>query len=199
MIRHGYSLAWSAVAEALLTDEPPSRRVLITAGRAAITTELAACLPADTTEGLTMPTSTHRPNTRYASPEEKWRALVAPADDGHLEWRGPRNDKGTPTLHLRGAHHSPLAMAFRMRTGRDPIGPARADCGHPGCVAPDHVEDTPGRNRARAVLRAIAGRAGRPEVCPRGHGQAEWGRLRADGRAYCLACRRGDSQPAADR
>ncbi|NED83513.1 hypothetical protein G3I76_25900, partial [Streptomyces sp. SID11233] len=84
---------------------------------------------------------------------------------------------------------SPLAIAFRMRTGREPVGQVRAECDVPYCVAPDCVEDEPGRLRIREQLRYLKGTAERPPFCVHGHDQAVHGRYERDGTAYCHECK----------
>ncbi|MEU8139029.1 hypothetical protein [Streptodolium elevatio] len=130
----------------------------------------------------------------WARPEpdtaaSKWAARVRPVDGGHLEWLGERGStSGSPVMRLGGKSISPAAIAFRRRTGRDPVGPVRAECGYPHCVSPDHVDDTPGRQRLRAQLRALHGRSRRRTRCGRGHDQQEHGRFGPDGAPYCGAC-----------
>lgn len=79
---------------------------------------------------------------RAASVEDLfWRRAQA-AQDGHLDWTGHRNNKGTPGIHWGGTVHSALRVAYRLRTGHDPIGYAHTTCEHLGCVAPNHTDDT---------------------------------------------------------
>lgn len=125
--------------------------------------------------------------------EEKWRKQTRPLEDGHLEWTGSRVNAGhTPTMRYRGTSHSPAAVAFRLRTGRDPVGQTKAECGLHQCVAPDHVEDEPGRTRLREQLRHVMGMGPRPAACAHGHDQAEHGRYAPNGVAYCHACQHGE-------
>lgn len=70
-----------------------------------------------------------------------WRR-VAPLEDGHVDWDGNRNAKGTPTIGWRGGHYSALRVAYRIRHGHDPQGYAFTACAHPGCVAPGHIGDS---------------------------------------------------------
>lgn len=70
-----------------------------------------------------------------------WRRVQI-RDDGHMDWTGNRNSKGTPTIGWRGGHYSALRVAYRIRTGQDPAGYAFTSCSHPGCVAPAHTGDT---------------------------------------------------------
>lgn len=131
--------------------------------------------------------------TRRPEPiEEKWRRYARPVDGGHMEWTGERGyTSGTPLLTHQERHLSAAAIAFRMRTGRDPQGVVLADCGLKHCVAPEHVDDVPGRLRTREQLRYLQGGRARPAVCKRGHDQAVHGRLLTDGRQYCGTCKRG--------
>jgi hypothetical protein len=46
-------------------------------------------------------------------------------------------------------------VAFRLRTGREPVGYVLPDCEVPGCVV--HVDDRPGRARTAALLVGIFG------------------------------------------
>ncbi|MBM9510049.1 hypothetical protein [Actinacidiphila acididurans] len=94
------------------------------------------------------PTTSTPPPARI---EDRFLARTTPTADGHLLWNG------LPDLYWEGQRHKPGRVAFRIRTGRDPVGHVTADCGHPGCVHPGHVEDAAGRKRLREQLRAIGG------------------------------------------
>ncbi|WP_189984567.1 hypothetical protein [Streptomyces capoamus] len=123
--------------------------------------------------------------------EDRWREYAKPLPGGHMDWTGERNATSNRPLLSHGyRHHSAAGIAFRIRTGRDPVGQVRADCGMQHCVAPDHVEDAPGRRRNREQLRYISGGRALQERCRNDHDQAEHGRVAADGRAYCNACKR---------
>jgi hypothetical protein len=123
--------------------------------------------------------------------EDKWRLYAKPVDGGHMEWTGERGmSSGTPLVSFKERHRSAAAVAFRIRTGRAPQGQAIADCGMKHCVAPDHVEDQPGRQRNREQLRYLQGSRQRPKQCVRGHDQAVHGRIATDGRSYCETCKR---------
>lgn len=122
--------------------------------------------------------------------EEKWAARTRPLKGGHLEWLGEHvGSAGTPVMRYREKSYTAAAIAFRIRTGRDPQGYAIAECGHRHCVAPDHVEDEPGRARAREQLRYLKGGQKRAERCRRGHDQAVHGRYTPTGVAYCRVCK----------
>lgn len=122
--------------------------------------------------------------------EEKWAARTRLVDGGHLEWLGEHvGAAGTPVMRYRENSYTAAAIAFRIRTGRDPQGYAIAECDVRHCVAPDHVEDEPGRQRAREQLRYLLGGQQRPERCGRGHDQAEHGAFTPDGRSYCRSCK----------
>lgn len=121
--------------------------------------------------------------------ESKWTERTRPVEGGHLEWTGERNKvSGTPLIRYGEQTYTAASVAFRMRTGRDPVGPVKAECSLHQCVAPEHVEDGPGRDRLREQLRYLLGKGERPARCRRDHDQAEDGRLLPDGTAYCKAC-----------
>jgi hypothetical protein len=126
----------------------------------------------------------------YESVEAQWAARTIEVPGGHLDW------VGGPWLRWNGTLYRPARIAFRIRTGREPVGQVRPECGRPGCVAPGHVEDQPGRQRNRAQLRALRGLPPRPERCTHGHSQDAHGRLDEHGRAYCHPCA-GHQQAAA--
>lgn len=122
--------------------------------------------------------------------EEKWASHTRPVEGGHLEWTGERaKPSSTPVLRYWPNSYSPAAVAFRIKHGRDAVGYAIADCGLKHCVAPDHVDDEPGRQRTREQLRYVMGGRERKPFCRHGHDQAEHGRYEQDGRAYCEACK----------
>lgn len=141
----------------------------------------------------------HPATPRVAQPltlEEKWASLTREVGGGHLEWLGERAKRsGTPVMRYREEPYSPAAIAFRMRTGRDAVGQAFAECGYRHCVAPEHVDDTTTRIRDREALRRVVGMPAAPKVCRHGHDQAVDGRREADGTAYCQACKREYRRP----
>lgn len=141
---------------------------------------------------LGLPTFVRAEQTRTI--EEKWARDTRPLDGGHIEWTGERATGGTPLVSYKEKHHSAAAVAFRIRTGRDPQGYAIADCGMKHCVAPEHVEDEVGRLRNREQLRYLTGGRERKPFCRHGHDQAEHGRYEQDGTAYCEACKREQKQ-----
>lgn len=135
--------------------------------------------------------ATYVPREQTRTIEDKWRLYAKPLEDGHMEWTGERGKtSGTPLLSFKDKHHSAAAVAFRVRTGRDPEGYAIADCGMKHCVAPEHVEDEPGRTRNREQLRYVLGGRQRKDRCVHGHDQAEDGAYGPDGKAYCRECKR---------
>lgn len=135
--------------------------------------------------------------TGYRTAEDKWAALVRPVDGGHLEWTGERVGKaGTPVMRFRERSVSPAGIAFRKRTGRDPVGQVRPECDYPHCVAPDCVQDEPGRQAFRLTLRRIKGLPDPDPECANGHDQATHGRFEKDGRHYCEACKRTSKRTA---
>lgn len=120
--------------------------------------------------------------------EQKWRSKTRPVDGGHLEWLGSRAQaSGTPVLRYGEQMYTAYRIAFRIRTGRDPIGQAKPSCEYPQCVAPDCVDDTAIRNRDRGALRAVVGMSAPPEDCGNGHGPADR-QFSPDGVSYCAGC-----------
>lgn len=140
---------------------------------------------------------TYVPTEQTRTLEQKWALFTRPADSGHLEWAGERaTAAGTPVMRYKEGYYSPAAVAFRLRTGRDPEGYAIADCGLRHCVAPDHVEDEAGRRRNREQLRYLLGGRERKPSCAHGHDQAVHGAYEQDGTAYCRECKRLAKQAA---
>lgn len=117
-----------------------------------------------------------------ASIEEAWAARTRAVDGGHLKWTG------SYVLRRGGRQYRPGAVAFRIRTGRDPEGPVRTTCDVFRCVEPTHVDDAIGRARTHAQTRADRGLPPLSGDCKRGHDQTVHGRLLATGNPYCNAC-----------
>jgi hypothetical protein len=141
-----------------------------------------------------------KPGTTTRTVEDKWVSCARPVDGGHVEWIGQiAKRSGTPLLMFREQSYSPAAIAFRMRTGREPEGQCFAECGFPHCVSPEHVDDTTTRVRDREALRRVIGMRPAPEVCRKGHDQKAEGRRLPDGRSYCLACQREYKRPLKHR
>lgn len=126
---------------------------------------------------------------QWGSATEKWAAHLRPVGDGHLEWTGDRDTTGTPRLRFDRQTLSPMVVAFRWATGRDPEGVTYSECGHEHCVSPAHVDDRPGRARVREQLRYLHGQSAPPTHCQRGHDQAQHGRYGTTGWTYCQGCR----------
>ncbi|MER7835292.1 hypothetical protein ABTY98_05115 [Streptomyces sp. NPDC096040] len=144
-----------------------------------------------------IPNTFERKRAEAPSLEERWRQNVREVDGGHMEWTGHRatNSSGTPVLRFLGSWYSPAAIAFKMRTGRDPQGQVRAECDVHHCVAPACVEDEPGRQGIRLTLRRLQGLPDPPTgTCPDGHDLAVDGRLDARLHPYCEGCKRDTSR-----
>lgn len=122
--------------------------------------------------------------------EDKWKLFARPVDGGHMEWTGEHATGGTPLLTYKDKRWSAAAVAFRVRHHREPQGQVFAECGMRRCVAPDHVEDEPGRTKAREQLRYLTGGRERKARCVHGHDQAVHGGYETDGVAYCRECKR---------
>jgi hypothetical protein len=81
-----------------------------------------------------------------------------PVDGGHMRWTGYVNPSGCPVLNYQDqGPRSAFRLVFLVRHGREPVGKAKAGCGYPGCVQPDHIDDQPMRERNRQTLAAIFG------------------------------------------
>ncbi|MFD7590661.1 hypothetical protein ACFV84_35085 [Kitasatospora sp. NPDC059811] len=129
--------------------------------------------------------------------EQKWRQRVRELPGGHLEWTGERaTGSGTPVMRHSGNAYTAARIAFRIKHGTDPQGYAAPGCGTRHCVAPDHIDDLPRRQRDRAALRLVLGAPQRPTHCRRGHDQAGHGQLLPDGTAYCARCSADRKQSA---
>ncbi|MFK0069723.1 hypothetical protein [Streptomyces sp. NPDC091046] len=130
------------------------------------------------------------PNRSTLTVEQKVLTLMRPAEGGHMEWTGRRTkSNGTPVFTHHERTYTARSVAFRAHTGRAPVGYVTAECDQPEwCVAPAHLEDEPGRTRARAALAVITGRATSLVECSRGHATAEHRRYLPDGTPYCGAC-----------
>lgn len=88
------------------------------------------------------------------SVEELFGARTQPLPGGHLKWTGTA---GALRIRWRGQNYSALAIAFRMRTGHDPVGRARNACGTHLCVAPAHISDQTERDRDNATFNSLFG------------------------------------------
>ncbi|MFE1125861.1 hypothetical protein ACFW6R_04345 [Streptomyces albidoflavus] len=84
---------------------------------------------------------------------ELFQQRTRPVEGSHLEWTGHHTNSGVPALRHGGRLHTAYRVAYRLRTGRDPVGKVTAGCDHPGCIAPNHVDD----QRDRATYRAVLG------------------------------------------
>ena len=88
--------------------------------------------------------------------EQKWATFTRPAPGGHVEWIGALHEGRTPTLRYRGRSLSARRVAFGMAHSREPVGRVLPGCDHPGCVAPQHVEDQLLRNQYNAIFGAAS-------------------------------------------
>jgi hypothetical protein len=141
---------------------------------------------------LGLPTFVRTEETR--SIEDKWRLHARMAEGGHVEWTGERSPNGRPLIAYKDRRYSASTVAFRIRTGRDPEGYVKPECGMRHCIAPAHVDDAAGRRRTREQLRYLQGGQALPERCKSGHDQSIHGRLNTDGRSYCETCKRTRDQ-----
>ncbi|MFD4658012.1 hypothetical protein ACFWP2_20580 [Kitasatospora sp. NPDC058444] len=126
LLRAGHSTA--AVATALHMDRRSVRQLRIDAG-----------IPA-------RPGGT--PQTRTV--EEKWRSHTRRTGGGHMTWTGEHTSGGGRVMRHSGTAYSAHRVAYRIHHGTDPEGYAKAGCGRPGCVAPEHQIDTAERRVVHA-------------------------------------------------
>lgn len=120
--------------------------------------------------------------------DELFRARTEPLDGGHLRWTGYTSKRGVGSVRHGGRIHTAARVAFRIHHGRDPQGYCTAECGMPGCVAPEHIDDDTTRTRNRAVYAVLIGLESPADECRRGHAAPEHRRYARDGRPYCAAC-----------
>lgn len=100
----------------------------------------------------------HKSGPRSASsPQDSFRQRTRPVPGGHLEWTGYRTNCGTPFFRWMKQGYTAGRIAFVMQHGREPVGKALPGCGYPQCVAPDHMQDRPMRDRLDAQYAAIFG------------------------------------------
>ncbi|GAA1237773.1 hypothetical protein GCM10009578_093410 [Streptomyces rhizosphaericus] len=108
----------------------------------------------------------------FSTAEEKWADRVRPPGRGIWNGRGERSTRsGSPVMRFREKSVSPAVVSFRKRTGRDPVGQVKAECGYPHCIAPAHVEDEPGLRRLREQFRFLTGGTLPAPVCRHGYDQ----------------------------
>jgi hypothetical protein len=128
-------------------------------------------------------------NRSVLSVEQKFMTYTRAVEGGHLEWRGRHHKAhGTPVFTHREQTYTARSVAFRIAHGRAPEGYVTVECGNPECVAPAHVDDEPGRTRARAQFAAVLGIATALVECSRGHDATTHRRYDRAGRAYCGTC-----------
>ncbi|WP_406014355.1 hypothetical protein OG520_22290 [Streptomyces sp. NBC_00984] len=120
--------------------------------------------------------------------DEKWATFARPAEDGHMQWTGRLASGVTPVMTHQSRTIMARPVAYRIRTGRDPVGYVKPGCGAAWCVAPEHQEDEQDRTRERAELGTILGRRTSITECARGHAVAGHRRYLPNGRAYCGTC-----------
>lgn len=73
--------------------------------------------------------------------EAAYLAHVEDVDGGHQRWTGTVTRDGAPMVTTRFGQESAHRVAFRMATGRPPVGYVRVSCTFPHCVARGHQAD----------------------------------------------------------
>jgi hypothetical protein len=78
------------------------------------------------------------------------------ADSGHRRWTGQLSNK-VPVLRWYGRRTTAYRAAFIAHHGRPPVGIVQPGCGESWCVAPEHMDDQPARERNRVAYNALFG------------------------------------------
>lgn len=122
--------------------------------------------------------------------EQKVARASVPREDGHTGWTGRRATTGAPTVRQDGKDATCSHVVFRARTGRDPVGMVKSECGFEDCLTPEHVSDELERRKVRGQERALYGLDPQPwDVCSKGlHEWEEHGRFEPDLTPYCRGC-----------
>jgi hypothetical protein len=109
-----------------------------------------------TREALGMPAPPRR-RRLPATPEEAFYQHTEPVPGGHLRWTIKLSSVGRPVFGYQDGKISAYPLAFLIRWGREPVGQVQPGCDFEGCMAPEHVEDRPMREKNRAAYAAIFG------------------------------------------
>lgn len=115
--------------------------------------------------------------------------LTEPDAEGHVYWTGRRSTAGIAFLRHRGVETPVSHVTFYKRTGMQPVGMVRPDCGQSKCVAGAHVMDDVERRNLRLLLRSLQDYPAPWAECRKCG--ADWetsGRVEADLQLYCLVC-----------
>lgn len=121
--------------------------------------------------------------------EDKIASFSVPLDGGHTGWTGRTATSGAPVIRHRGIELAAAHVAFQTRTGREPVGIVKAECGFHDCLTPAHVADELERRKVRMQERALYGLEPQPwAVCPSGHSWDDHGRIYPDLKPYCKGC-----------
>ena len=120
--------------------------------------------------------------------EAKYAKYAVPLDGGCVGWTGRTGHTGVPVIRHRSKDVPAAHVAFRTRTGRDPVGQVKPECGTRHCVSGLHVLDTPGRTEWRLTLRESCGLERPWDECYQGHPWKLYGRIKADLSLYCSLC-----------
>lgn len=99
----------------------------------------------------------HRGRRSATTITDAFTARTQPLDGGHLRWTGYRDSQGIAVLSYLGHNYTARRIAFRIRTGRDPVGAVKAGCSVDGCVAPQCMDDRQLRARHRETYAAVFG------------------------------------------
>ncbi|MFD5571965.1 hypothetical protein [Streptomyces cadmiisoli] len=145
-------MSWEAVARALQTGDPRELSDLALAAVHGCSPALVARVRAD----LRMPAYRRGKRPTLLTMEQVFMDRSRPVAGGHREWTRQLGASGTPVLSWNGLHVTAGRVAFKMATGRDPVGQVRPSCTFPHCVEPPHQADRLMREAARATLAEVA-------------------------------------------
>lgn len=129
-------------------------------------------------------------HTLSTTKEEKVARASVPEDGGHTRWTGRRANNRVPVIRQFKVQIPASHVAFEQRTGRQPVGIVKAECGREHCLTPAHVSDELERRNVRGQERAMYGLDPQPwDTCPKGiHGWSLHGRFQPDLTPYCKGC-----------
>jgi hypothetical protein len=130
-------VSYEAVARALREGDPRELSDLALAARYGCRPALVARVRAE----LHAPAYRRGKRPTGETLQQAFKARVEPVGGGHLLWVGRISSAGVPVLSWHGEHTTAARVAFKIDTGREPVGQVRATCTYPRCVAPGHQAD----------------------------------------------------------
>ncbi|MFD4855078.1 WhiB family transcriptional regulator [Streptomyces atratus] len=128
------------LAEALIEErsEDEHRRAGMRGGLTAAERASLSRRIRDTPPGQETPLIVEVQARQTRTPASVFADRTTPLTDGHTAW------KGSSPVTIHGQTYTPMQLAWEATYGRRPEGHLTADCGHKGCVTPDHLVDRGG-------------------------------------------------------